>query len=196
MRLFELSPTRSVRVTWTLNELGMDCERISAPAPQIFQHPELEKFHPLRKIPALDVDGKGLFESAAICTYLADQAPEKGLISPSGTWERALHDQWVSFLLTELEAWAWSTFLSENIVAEDKRVPEMYEFNREAYRANAIALNDHLAKQDYMVDDKFSVTDIIAGFTCNFGNDQGYHEGFDHIDAYLARLKERPHCTL
>ena len=115
MRLFELSPTRSMRVTWTLNELGMDCERISAPAPQIFQHPELEKFHPLHKIPALDVDGKGLFESAAICTYLADQAPEKGLISPSGTWERALHDQWVSFLLTELEAWAWSTFLSENI---------------------------------------------------------------------------------
>lgn len=53
------------------------------------------------KVPAVVIDGEPLFEAAAICTYLAGLVPEKGLIAPSGTRERALHLQWVSFALTE-----------------------------------------------------------------------------------------------
>lgn len=196
IRLFERPPTRSDRVSWTLLELGSKAELIAVKGQKILQHPELKRFHPLSKVPALDVDGQGLFESAAICTYLADQAPEKGFVAPSGTWERGQHDQWVSFALTEMEAWAWSTFRSTNIVAEDKKVPEMYAYNKEAYREGAAALNQALGKRDYLVANKFSVTDIIVSWTCQFGQNREYNEGFDNIAAYLIRVKERPHCTL
>ena len=59
MRLFGFSPTRTDRATWTLRELDIDYEPITE---NVSQHPELERFHPLRRVPALDVDGKGLFE--------------------------------------------------------------------------------------------------------------------------------------
>lgn len=193
MRLFGFSPTRTTRPTWALAELGMKHESV---AEDVFQHPELRKFHPLGRIPALDVNGIGLFESAAICTYLADQKPEKGLVAASGTWERALHDQWVSFALTEMEAWGWSTFRSMNIVPDNEKVPEMYDYNRKAYRASAHALDQALSASDYLVGNAFSVTDIIVGWTCHFGQGLQYNDGFENISAYLRRLMDRPLCAL
>jgi glutathione S-transferase len=178
---------------WALAELGADYEPVME---NVFQHPELKNFHPLGRLPVIDVEGKGLFESAAICTYLADQHPNKGLISPSGSWERALHDQWTSFALTEMEAWAWSTFRSKVIVPEEERVPEMYDFNRNAYRKSAVALELALESNDYLINNSFSITDVIVGWTCHFATRLGYNEGFDNINAYVARLMERPTCAL
>ncbi len=193
MRLFGFSPTRATRPMWTFAELGIDYEPVTE---GVFKHPELKNYHPLGRIPALDVDGKGLFESAAICTYLADLHPEKGLISRSGTWERALHDQWTSFVLTEMEAWGWSTFRSTNIVPDEEKIPEMYDFNRNAYRSSAAALEMALADSEYLINNTFSVTDIIVGWTCHFSQGLGYNAGFDNINAYVARLMERPACAL
>ncbi len=193
MRLFGFSPTRTTRVTWTLAELSIHIDEITD---NVFQHEELGRFHPLRRIPALDVNGEALFESAAICNYLADQNDEKALVAPSGTWERAKHDQWVSFALTEMEAWAWSTFRSENIVAEHERVPEMYHYNKTAYRLSAKALEKALRNDNYLVGNHFSLADIIVGWTCHFGETLGYNDGFDNIRGYLERLMARPTCTL
>lgn len=193
MRLFGFSPTRTTRPAWAAAELGVEYEAVTD---GVFKHPELKEYHPLGRIPALDVDGKGLFESAAICTYLADLHPEKGLIAPSGRWERALHDQWSYFALTEMEAWCWSSFRSMNIVPEDERVPEMYDYNRRAYRASAVALEEALSQTEYLINNRFSVTDIIVGWTCHFGQKMGYNDGFANIDAYLTRLMQRPACQL
>ncbi len=193
MRLFGFSPTRATRPMWTLAELGIDYEAVTE---DVFKHPELKNFHPLGRLPVLDVDGKGLFESAAICTYLADLHPDKGLISPSGAWERALHDQWTSFALTEMEAWVWSTFRSKNIVPDEEKVPEMYDYNRNAYRESASALEMALANSDYLINNKFSLTDIIVGWTCHFAERLGYNEDFPNINAYLTCLMERPACAL
>ena len=193
MRLFGFSPTRSTRPAWTLAELDIDYEAVTE---NVFQHEDLKNFHPLGRIPALDVEGAGLFESAAICTYLADKYPDKGLVSPSGTWERALHDQWVSFALTEMEAWGWSTFRSMNIVPDDEKVPEVYDYNRNAYRKSAVAIEMALADCDYLINNRFSVTDIIVGWTCHFAHGLGYNDGFDNINAYVWRLMRRPKCAL
>ena len=100
--LYELQPTRSARVRWTLLELGAPFESIEGP--EVFSMPELAEVHPLSKLPALRDAGRPLFESAAICNWLADSHPEAGLVAPSGTWSRALHDQWVAFTLSEIEA--------------------------------------------------------------------------------------------
>ena len=193
MRLFGFSPTRATRPMWVLAELGIDYELVKE---DVFKHPELANYHPLGRIPAMDEDGKGLFESAAICTYLADQHPEKGLSYPSGTWERALHDQWTSFALTEMEAWGWSTFRSMNIVPDEEKVPEMYDYNRNAYNKSAVALEMALADNEYLINNGFSVTDIIVGWTCHFTQRLGYNDGFENINAYVARLMARPKCAL
>ena len=85
IKLYEFGPTRSIRVRWTLQELGVDFEpiRINLLAGE-HQRPEFLKINPAGKIPVL-VDGDlVLTESVAIVLYLADKYSHKGLI-PSGS---------------------------------------------------------------------------------------------------------------
>ena len=51
IKLFELGPTRSSRVRWTLLEAGLDYESIGNSV-EVFQSEELRQVHPLGKLPA------------------------------------------------------------------------------------------------------------------------------------------------
>jgi glutathione S-transferase len=53
-----------------------------------------------------------------------------------------------------------------------------------------------LGKTDYLVEDRFSATNIIVGYTISWGQEQGLLSGFPNLLAYLERLLEREHCTL
>jgi glutathione S-transferase len=147
-------------------------------------------------VPAAVFDGKPLFESAAICTYIADLVPEKKLIAASGTWERALHDQWVAFALSELEAFLWHSARNQFVLPEDKRLTNVFEQNAEAFSVAAVAMEQALSGQDYLVGNRFSVTDIVVGFTINWARGMRLLKPFPNLRAYVARLFERPHCTL
>ena len=52
-----------------------------------------------------------------------------------------------------------------------------------------------LADADYLVGNRFSVTDIIAGYTVNWARQAELLKPFPHLEAYLARLFQRPLCT-
>jgi glutathione S-transferase len=190
--LFEFAPTRSARARWTLLELGVPFESIAGP--ETFKHEALANVHPLRKLPALVHDGRPLFESAAICTWLADAHPEKGLIAPVGTWERALHDQWVAFTLAELEANLWSTARNKFIYSEEKRVPQIYEQNAEETRRAAAVLDGHLVGRTWLVGERFSVTDIFVGYALNWARLVGSTAELPNVEAYCERLLSMPRC--
>ena len=195
LKLFEFAPTRSARCRWTLLEAGLDFTA-EGDSPAILQSEALKKVHPLSKLPAMLIDGKPLFESAAICTYLADLVPDKGLIAKSGTWERALHDQWTYFGMTEMEAYLWSNARNTFVLPEEKRLPTIFEQNNEAFRRAATMLDEVLKNTDYLVANRFSVTDIIMGYTVNWARRQQLLGEFSNLQKYLGRLFERPHCTL
>lgn len=194
IELFELGPTRSQRARWTLLELDIPFESIAGR--ELIGSDQLRAVHPQAKLPALRDNGRPLFESAAICTWLADCHPEKELISPSGTWERALHDQWVAFALTELEAHLWSSVRNTRIYPEDKRIPEVLAQNALETRRGLAVFDDHLANADYLVGGRFSVTDIIAGYATNWARRQGHADDYSNVLRHLDRLFERPHCIL
>jgi len=195
IRLFEADGSRSVRCRWTL--LEADIEYVTAPAGRKgAARPELEKFHPLKMLPAAVIDGKPMIESAAIATYIADLAPEKNLIGKSGTWARALHDQWVSFALTQMEAWLWSSARNRFVLPEEERVPAVFKQNGEAYQRAAAVVDKALADDDFLVENRFSVTDIIVGYTVNWGRRAELNDDLPNLGRYLERLWQRPHCTL
>src|SRR5882757_2128625 len=102
IKLFELGPTRSARVRWILQEAELPFESVGNSI-DVFASDELRRIHPLGKLPAALIDGKPLFESAAIVTAIADLVPEMNLIAKAGTWSRNLHNQWLFFALTEVE---------------------------------------------------------------------------------------------
>ena len=197
IKLFELGPTRSARVRWTLLEAGLEYESIGNRV-DVIGSEELRKVHPLGKLPAAIIDGQPLFESAAIATAIADLVPEKGLIAKPGTWSRNLHYQWVCFALTELETYVHSTEINsiDFVIPESQHVPEIIEQNAMMFKRNAAALDAMLAKTDYLIEDRFSVTDIIVGYTVSWGQEQGLLSKSPNLQAYLERLFEREHCTL
>jgi glutathione S-transferase len=192
--LYEYKMSRSRQVRWTLQELGLAFE--AKEGRHLLHSEELKTVSPLGKVPAVLINGEPLFESAAICTYLADLVPEKGLIAASGTRERALHLQWVSFALSELEAYLWSNARNTFVLPEDQRITALFKQNAAAFVQNAQALEKHLTDHSYMVADQFSVTDILVGFTLNWGNGAGLLKDYPQLLSYLERLKARPHSTL
>ncbi len=194
LTLYEFGPTRATRVRWTLLELGMPFESISGR--ELFGSPELKQVHPMGKLPGFIADGRPLFESAAISTWCADQKPEKGLAHRPGTWERALHDQWVSFALTEMEAHLWSRLRNTMLLPEEKRVPAIVPQNDEDYRAGVAVLDKALKDREYLVGDAFSVTDIIVAFTANWGRGTGLNAEVPSVNRWLDTLYRRPHCTI
>jgi len=197
IKLFELGPTRSARCRWTLLEAGLEYESIGN-RPDIIGSEELREVHPLGKLPAAIIDGRPLFESAAISTAIADLVPEKDLVAKPGTWSRALHDQWVCFALTEMEPWVSSTELNslDFVLPKDQHVPAIIQQNSMMFRRSAAALEEVLGRTAYLVEGRFTVTDIIVGYTINFGHEQGLVSGFPNLMAYLKRLYQREHCTL
>ena len=192
--LYGFSTTRSSRCKWTLWELGLPFKDVDDPS--LVGTDTLRKLHPQAKVPVCVIDGQVLFESSAICTYLCDIVPERKLIARVGTRARALHYQWSSFALTEMENYLWHSFRHTEVYPESKRVPEVVHSNSDEYRAGAKVLNDVLADSKYLVGNDFSVTDIIVSWLVNWGRRLGLLDNLLALNDYLKRLFEREHCTL
>ena len=81
MKLFEFAPTRSIRVRWTLQELGVEFESVIVNMiAGEHRQPEFLRINPAGKLPVL-VDGDlVLTESVAIVLYLAEKYLDKGLV--------------------------------------------------------------------------------------------------------------------
>lgn len=192
--LYELQPTRSARVRWTLLELGIPFESIEGRGREIFAMPGLAQIHPMSKLPALRDSGRPLFESAAICTWLADSHPHAGLIAPSGTWARALHDQWTAFTLAEVEANLQHTARNRFIYPEEERVPAVYAQNAREARRGLAVLDGALKGKSWLVEDRFSVTDIFVGYAVVWARVQGMTADLPEMTAYAERILARPLC--
>lgn len=194
--LFEYKRTRSEKCRWVLAEAELQY-RSEGNSPRIIGSEELCRVHPLGKLPAALIDGKPLFESSAIVNTIADLVPEKNLIPKHGTWERALHDQWAFFAMSEVEAWAWSGFLNNSpfLMPEEKRRREVIVQSGDFYRKGLAVLENHFANSAFILGDRFFVTDILVSFAILMGRAPGYlDDGFPNTKAYLSRLAERPVC--
>lgn len=53
-----------------------------------------------------------------------------------------------------------------------------------------------LAHSQYLVDERFTVTDIIGGYTIRWAEEDGLLGEFSNLLAYLDRLCERELCPL
>ena len=197
MQLYYAPNTISVAVAIALEEAGIEYETVEIDfAAKEQTGAAYGQINPKNRVPALAVEGGILTETGALLEYIADLVPEKELIAASGSWERALHDQWVAFALSELEAFLWHSARNQFVLPEDKRLTNVFEQNAEAFSVAAVAMEQALADQDYLVRNRFSVTDIVVGFTVNWARGMRLLKPFPNLRAYVARLFERPHCTL
>jgi glutathione S-transferase len=81
MKLYYIPTTRSIRPRWLLEEMDLLYELVYMRL-EMTQQPEYRRLHPHGKVPVLVDNDTIIFESAAICAYLADKYPEKGFAAP------------------------------------------------------------------------------------------------------------------
>jgi glutathione S-transferase len=102
-----LENSRSQRVLWLLEELGLEYElvRYARDPKTMLAPPSLRAIHPLGKSPVVVVEPAGsteggkitLAESAAIIEYFVERHPGAGLSPPTGTAERARYTYWMHY---------------------------------------------------------------------------------------------------
>lgn len=191
MRLYYVPRTRAIRPRWVLEELGVPYELVRLDASKgETRTAEHRARQPLGHVPVLEDGDVRLFESAAICLWLAERFPEKGLLPPPGTPGRALAYQWLFYAVTELEPPCG--FLSaQNRKPEAERDPAAIAEAKERFRTAAAALEPMVGK-GHLVGGAFGIADVVVGAVLSWGKGLGALRDLPAVEAYLARLKERP----
>lgn len=90
----------------------------------------------------------------------------------------------------------WNSYLNTVVLPEEQRVSAGLEQNVKMFKRSALVPDAHLARHDYVVEDRFTVTDIIVGWCVNWGRRQGRLGGCPALVRYAQRLLARPLCAL
>ncbi len=192
MKLYYVPRTRSSRPRWVLEELGIPYELVRLdPSRGETRTPEHLARQPLGHVPVLEDGDLRLFESLAICLYLADKVPGKALLPPQGTAARALAYQWLFFVATELEP-PVAQISTESRKPEAERNRAAVEEGKARFRKAAAVLEPVLADRPYLLGQEFSVADVALGSILSWARSLGALGELPAVEAYLARLKERP----
>jgi glutathione S-transferase len=194
MKLYEFAPTRSIRVRWTLQELGVGYESI--PVNLVageHRRPEFLRINPAGKLPVL-VDGDlVLTESVAIVLYLADKYSDRGLI-PTDLKERAQVNRWLLFAATELEQPLWRISRHTMLYPEDQRLPADVILASQEFKAMASVLDKHMQGRQFVVGDSATVADFVVAYTLDWANEDQLMDGFPQLLAYVKRMYARPNA--
>src|SRR5271166_4282849 len=104
MKLYFAPQTRAIRPLIMLEELAVPYEVVLIDF-KGGEHKTVEyrKIHPHGQLPALQDGRLTMFESAAICAYLADKFPDKRMAPALGTVERGTYYQWMFYSVAALE---------------------------------------------------------------------------------------------
>ena len=99
LKLHHLNNSRSQRVLWMLEELGVDYEliRYERNAKTMLAPPELKAIHPLGKSPVLTDGDLVIAESAVILEYLVGKYGKGGFVPAEGTPEKLRYTYWMHY---------------------------------------------------------------------------------------------------
>ena len=164
--LYGTPNSRSLRVAWTLEELGIpwDCHYIDF-SQAAHRAPDFLAINPAGKVPALKDGDLVLIESAAICLYLAERYGNGRLLPATGSREQALHHQWISFINGELEQALWSIGKHKFALPAEWRVKAMLDIAPKEF-AKALGVAElWIPEHGQLLGDELTVADILLAHT-------------------------------
>ena len=98
LTVHHLNNSRSQRVLWLLEELGVPYEIVRYQRQPDMRAPaELRAIHPLGKSPVITDNGNTIAESGAIVEYIIDTYGDGRLIPPPKTPERLRYTYWLHY---------------------------------------------------------------------------------------------------
>ncbi len=189
MRLHHQPRSRSTRVLWLLEELGVPFD-LTVMSRDMKQTAEYRLLHPLGRSPVLEEEGGPVFESGALIRHLADQNLDAGLIAPLGSHERALQYQWCFFGMTDIEGALMD--IARQLWGKGEADAGIIERAAARFDATAGVVEAALGDDDYLVGNSFSVADIVVGSVLGFARTGELTELPAGVVPYVDRLEARP----
>jgi glutathione S-transferase len=193
LKVYGFPKSRSVRVVWMLEELGLDYDYVKVNlGTDEGQAEGFCQLNPAGKVPVLGDGDFCLRESAAILTYLGERHPETNLIPPPGSTDYALYLQWAFFVLSELEQPLWTLAKHKFALPAEYRVKEIiptahWEFERAA-AVLALGIND----TGHLIGNSFSAADLLAAHTLSWASAFKIALKDPRLADYAARHLSRP----
>lgn len=196
IRLHHCHQTRSMRVLWMLNEIGVDYELELYPFDRSLRSDRYLTLHPAGRVPALEIDGEVMFESLAIMEYLCERFPEAGLGRPAGALDRPDFLTWLHFAETISQHTAALTQQHIALREDWMRSPIVMKLEAarlgKCYAAIEGRLSTPVENRDYLLTGGFSAADIAVGQAVYMARHFAKTDEFPELDAWMARLEERP----
>jgi len=190
MKLYFAAKTRATRPRWLLEELGVPYELINVDLEK-GEHKQIPylRVHPLGQVPALVDDDVTVFESIAICMYIADKYIEKKFAPALGTPERAQYYQWMLYAAATLEPAIAEYGNHTQYLPEDKRNPEIAAAAKVKALAAIKAVEHAMLGKMYLIGEKFGAADIVLGSIMRWADSMKLLEGAPDIQSWLYELK-------
>ena len=192
-KLWHCHTSRSLRVLWALEEMGIDYELEALPfPPRLFQREYLE-VNPLGTVPYF-VDGDThMTESSGILLYLVERYQHYDFgVKPT-------HPEYGNYLNWLFQSDATLTFPQTIVLRysqlepEERRSPQAVGDYSKWFIARLRWLDAHLENHEYLCDQRFTIADIAVTYALYLGEGLGLEQFYQpQTAAYLARMKERP----
>ena len=206
LTVHHLNNSRSQRVLWLLEELGVPYEikRYQRDAQTMLAPSALKKVHPLGKSPVVTDDGVTIAESGAIIEYLVERHGQGRLAPKPGTPERLRYTYWLHYaegsampplvmklVFLRLKTAPMPFFLKP--VARGIADKVLQAFVEPQIRLHVGFMEDALARGPWFAGDEFSAADIQLSFPIEAAAARGgLGVEFPRLHAFLERIHARP----
>ena len=188
IRLHHLNQSRSLRILWLLEELGVSYTVIShqRDAKTHLAPESLKAVHPLGKSPVIEMDGQLYTESGAITELLIERFAPEHLRPSIDSTDYGTYLQWIHFaesslmlpLLLELftkKAGINDNEFLDNYIAEEKHKLLSY-------------LNDEVTDKAFIVGNRLSGADFMLSFDLIMLAKREMLEDYPSIKQYALQL--------
>lgn len=176
-----------------LRELGVEFELIYVDRKSNAQRsPEYLKLNPNGKIPTLVYDSQAIFESAAICLFLAEKHGDANLIPSINSPDRAKFYQWLSYLSGTVQPALMMYFYPERHCG-DSAISKQIAASAEDQVIEMLALIDkHMQGRAYLVGDDFTACDCYLFMLLVWADELRKPPlEFSSLSPYLTRIAKR-----
>mgnify|MGYP003477468031 CR=1 FL=1 len=201
-----LEHSRSQRVLWLLEELGLPYEvkRYARDKKTSLAPPELAAIHPLGKSPVISDGTTVVAETGAIVEYLLDKAGGDALRPARGSADGLRFSYWLHFA----EGSAMPPLVMKLVFNKVRTAPMPFfakpiakaiadkvldGFVKPDLKRQLMFMEQELASRTWFTGRAFSAADVMMSFPIEAASSRGaLKSNFPNLSGFLERIHERP----
>jgi glutathione S-transferase len=174
-------------VRWMLEEVAEPYETVLLDYGTTMKAPEYLAINPMGKVPAIKYGNMVVTEGAAICAFLADMFPDRGLAPAPGNPVRGTYYRWLFFAAGPVEAAVTGKSLGL-LAPADKKAMAGYG----SFEETIDCLESAVSKGPYICGEQFTAADVYVGSQIGWGMMFGTIDKRPAFADYFGRLQSRP----